>query len=122
MNKTVLSWFSKARIVVSTTAYIIAIGFLSISVLIFAWMWIRALAMGALPEGDWGTTAGNHGPWRRLHELRSMWYGILELQWWSLSFAITSYAVKPRLRTAITVVVAFIALFLFFYTHYWLVD
>src|SRR6056297_2016413 len=107
MKRDVLSWLSKARIVVSMMAYAIAIAFLAVSVFIFAWMWIQALAIGAVPEADWGTITGNHGPWRHLYELRSMWWGILNLQFWSVYLAMLSLVTKPSKKAATTLLAAF---------------
>lgn len=111
----------------------IALWLLVLSVLLFIWMWLKAYIQGQIPHTSWGNYEGNHGPWRRTsfyilgpfarkYDLRWIWWQVLNLQVFSFIFGLVSIAFKPNRRSAIITSLAFGLSFLFFITHYWLVD
>ena len=106
---------------------------LVLSVLLFIWMWIRACIQGEIPQAPWGKYEGNHGPWHHRasfalgtftpkYNLRWLWSQVLNLQFFSFVLGLVSIIFKPNRRSAIITALAFISGFLFFITHYWLVD
>lgn len=111
----------------------IALILLVLSVLFFIWMWIKACIQGAIPQTRWGYYEGNHGPWRRTpfyflgpfapkYSLRWIWYQVVNLQFFSFVLGLVSIVLKPNKKSAIITTLAFVSGFLFFVTHYWLVD
>jgi len=112
----------------------IALVFLVFSVLLFIWMWVCAYMQGDIPQ-VWGRYEGNHGPWHHrfyryyvagpfafIYELRWIWWQVLNLQFFSFVLGLVSIVLKPNRRAAVIAVLAFALGFLFFITHYWLVD
>jgi len=108
--------------------------FLALSVFLFIWMWVCAYMQGNIPQ-VWGRYEGNHGPWRHIFykytvpgpfalmcELRWLWWQVLNLQVFSFVCGLASFVLKPNRRAAVIVGLAAILGFLFFVTHYWLVD
>ena len=124
MNKVhqISSIITRLRQNVSHWSGIIAVSLLALSVLLFIWMWARAYMYGAIPLMSWGQYEGNHGPWRHRYDLRGAWWQILNLQFFSFVLGLVSIVFKPNRRGAIITALAFVSGFLFFITHYWLVD
>jgi hypothetical protein len=111
LRKSIASWF-----------YVIALVLLLFSVILIARMWMNANMQNAIPNSSWGIKMGNHGPWRHIYNLRDAFWQILNLQVYSLILAIVSLIIKPKRKTIVFATLALIIFFLFFYTHYWLVD
>jgi len=55
-------------------------------------------------------------------ELRWLWWQVLNLQVFSFVCGLVSFILKPDRRAAVVAGLAAILGFLFFVTHYWLVD
>lgn len=100
----------------------VAIALLLFSIVLFAWMWIHAYRTGAIPETEWGTYRGNHGPWRHRYDLRSAWHWVSFSHLLAFVLGIVSLVIKPSLRALYIILAAFAIGFLFMSTHYWLVD
>jgi hypothetical protein len=123
---------SKIRQNVAHWLTVVALVFLTFSVLLFIWMWVHAYIQGNIPQ-VWGRYEGNHGPWHHrfyrfyvpwyafIYELRWLWWQVLNLQIFSFILGLVSIILKPNRRATITTTLAFVLAFLFFVTHYWLV-
>jgi len=112
----------------------VALAFLVLSILLFIWMWVCAYMQGDIPQ-IWGRCEGNHGPWRHrfyqyylprpfalIYELRWIWGQILNSQFCAFVLGLVSIVFKPNRRAVVIAALAFVLGFLFFVTHYWLVD
>jgi hypothetical protein len=135
MNKThqTPSVITRIRQNVSRWSGIIAVSLLVFSVLLFIWMWVCAYMQGNIPQ-VWGRYEGNHGPWHHrfywyyvpwfalIYELRWLWNQVLNLQVLSFVVGLVSIVLKPNCRAAIITALVFVLTFMFFVTHYWLID
>ncbi len=119
---TTLSRFAKLLRTVSQIFYIISLVLLFISFFLFAWMWVYAFMHDYVPETPWGIKIGNHGPWRHSYNLRNAFWYIFVMQFLSICLTIVSFIIKPNRKAVILFGIALVVFFMFFYTHYWLVD
>lgn len=105
-----------------------ALALLTLSVLLFIWMWVRAYMQGDIPQGGWGHYESNHGPWRdrfflpATRSLEWFWWQILNIQFYAFAVGVFSMCFKPGKQGFMIACSAFVFGTVFFTTHYWLVD
>jgi hypothetical protein len=71
---TELPWEERAQASGSRWLAVTALALLLLSVVLFAWMWAHAFAVGAVPATFWGENQQSNGPWRHCYGLRgTLW-------------------------------------------------
>jgi hypothetical protein len=98
------------------------VGVLGFVLPLLAVVWTLAALIGAIPEGPWGVSDGNHGPWRHIPDLRLLLHETLLLPGYSLLLGRVSILVHPSRPGWYLIVGSVLAFFILFGSHYWLID
>jgi hypothetical protein len=100
----------------------LAAGLLGFVLPLLAVIWTLASALGAVPEGPWGVAQGNHGPWRRILDLRALVDLAISLPCYSLLLGRLSFMIKPSREGGYVMVVSVLVFLALVWSHYWLID
>ena len=107
--------FARALVTGATGALVFVIPLLAV-------IWTLAAQMGVIPDGPWGVSEGNHGPWRRVCDLRTLVNLALTLPGYSLLLARVSLFIRGS-RAAWAVILGSLFVFMaLISSHQWLID
>ncbi len=84
--------------------------------------WTLAVSSGWAPPEIWTEVTGNHGPWRRVFDLRNLVWIALGLPPLCTVLAAMSWVLKPSRAAIVLALAGILGLALVVASHVWLVD
>lgn len=97
-------------------------GVLGYAIPVLAMVWTLVAIKGAIPHGVWGAIEGNHGPWRRIPDLRWLLYETLLLPAYSIFLGRVSLLVHSSREGWYVIVTSVLVFSTLIGTHYWLIE
>jgi hypothetical protein len=98
------------------------IGLLGFVLPLLAVIWTLAAMMGVIPDGPWGASEGNHGPWRHVPDLRRILSEALALPAYAMLLGRISVMLHSSRAGWHLIGASVLVLMALIGTHYWLID
>jgi len=110
------------RTAVSNAFFTLSVALVLFVVPMLTGIWVLALKMDAIPDIAWRIVDGNHGPWRRIPDLRYLLNAVFELPIFGGCAALVAMVFRFRMRAVLAANFSFMMFIGLLFTHYRLVD